>query len=86
MAQHLRAHADEIAALESAENGKTVSIARQFDVEMCIASFDYFGSLIGQLPRDAMDLGALWSQSFLEPYGVVAGVIPFNWPPIHFGS
>lgn len=82
----LREHADELASIESAENGKPVTIARQYDVEMCIASFEYFGGLIGNIPRESHDLGALWSQGFLEPYGVVAGVIPFNWPPIHFGA
>jgi acyl-CoA reductase-like NAD-dependent aldehyde dehydrogenase len=85
-ARLLRAHADEIAALESAENGKPVSVARNYDVEMCIASFEYFGALIGNLPREFHDLGALVSQGYLEPYGVVGGVIPFNWPPIHFGA
>ena len=86
VADVLRAHADELAALESAETGKPVSVARQFDLEMCINSFDYFGGLIGSMPRESHDLGAIVSQGFLEPYGVVAGIIPFNWPPIHFGG
>ncbi|WP_019937888.1 aldehyde dehydrogenase [Bordetella sp. FB-8] len=82
----LRDHADDLARLESAENGKPVSVARDFDIEMCIASFEYFGALIGSLPQESHDLGPLLSQAFLEPYGVIAGIIPFNWPPIHFGA
>lgn len=86
VADHLRAHADEIAALETSEMGKPFAQARFMDVEACIGSFAYFGALIDKLPHNVVDLGSLLSTEHLEPYGVVAGIIPFNWPPIHFGG
>jgi len=82
-ARVLREHADEIARIESEENGKPYTQARQFDVEFCIASFEMFGGLIAAIPSEAQEFGSVVGISTLEPYGVIAGIIPFNWPPIH---
>ncbi|CAM3333661.1 aldehyde dehydrogenase [Mycobacterium intermedium] len=83
IADVIRANADEIAALESLEMGKPVSQARQFDVEAAIEIFEYFGSLVEALPSHARDYGNVFDVTTLEPYGVIAGIVPFNWPPIH---
>ena len=82
-AEVIRAHADEIAALESLEMGKPITPARQFDVEAAISIFDYFGSLVEVLPSQARDYGPVFDVTTLEPFGVIAGIVPFNWPPIH---
>jgi len=79
-------HADEIAALESLENGKPISQARQFDLAFLVGAFRYFGSLIDKLPGEFHDQGSIYSAVVLEPLGVVGGIIPFNWPPIHTGA
>jgi acyl-CoA reductase-like NAD-dependent aldehyde dehydrogenase len=78
----LREHTDELARLECRENGKPL-LQAFIDVEMCVSSFEYFGGLIGNLPERFIDLGAIHCDVWLEPYGVVAGILPFNWPPIH---
>jgi acyl-CoA reductase-like NAD-dependent aldehyde dehydrogenase len=83
VADVIAAHADEIAALESLEMGKPVTQARQFDVETAITIFEYFASMIEVLPSQARDYGAVFDVTTLEPYGVIAGIVPFNWPPIH---
>jgi acyl-CoA reductase-like NAD-dependent aldehyde dehydrogenase len=83
VAEIIRAHADEIAALESLEMGKPITQARQFDVEAAIAIFDYFASAVEAMPSQARDYGPVLDVSTLEPYGVIAGIVPFNWPPIH---
>jgi betaine-aldehyde dehydrogenase len=83
IAQVIRAHADEIAALESLEMGKPITQAREFDVEAAIAIFEYFASAVESLPSQARDYGPVLDVTTLEPYGVVAGIVPFNWPPIH---
>ena len=83
VAEVIRAHADEIAALESLEMGKPVTQARQFDVEAAISIFEYFGSMVEVLPSQARDYGPVFDVTTLEPYGVIAGIVPFNWPPIH---
>ena len=84
--KHLETHAQELAELVSLENGKPVRDALQFDVASLTASFGYFGALAGKLAGDYVDLGFVTSATIREPFGVVAGIIPFNWPPIHTGA
>ena len=83
VADVIRAHADEIAALESLEMGKPITQARHFDVEAAISIFDYFGSMVEVLPSQARDYGPVFDMTTLEPFGVIGGIVPFNWPPIH---
>lgn len=82
----LRQHADEIARLETLENGKPFTQSRPFDVENLIGAFEFFGGLADKLHGEFVDQGHIHSTILHEPYGVVGGVIPFNWPPIHTGS
>jgi acyl-CoA reductase-like NAD-dependent aldehyde dehydrogenase len=82
-ARCIRHHADELALLETLEMGKPYSQARRFDVEFCISSFEFYAGLADKLPGAAFDLGPVFAHTVHEPYGVVAGIIPFNWPPIH---
>lgn len=83
IAQTIRDHADEIAEIESREVGKPFTQARRFDVEFCIAVFEFFAGLSEDLPSSSRRSGPLYDVTSLMPYGVVAGIIPFNWPPIH---
>lgn len=85
-ADRLEAHSDELSRLLSLENGKPVSQAREGDVPVVIAVYRYFASLIDKLPLEAYDQGALYATVLREPFGVVAAILPFNWPPIHFGG
>jgi acyl-CoA reductase-like NAD-dependent aldehyde dehydrogenase len=79
----IRAHADELAMLESREMGKPIVQAREFDIEAAISIFEYFGSMVEALPNQARDYGPVLDVTTLEPYGVIAAIVPFNWPPIH---
>lgn len=85
-ADHLDKHLDELAALESLENGKPISQARLLDLPFLVGAFRYFGSLVDKLPSEFHDQGAVYASVVLEPLGVVGGIIPFNWPPIHTGA
>ena len=79
----IRQHADELALLESREMGKPFNQARPFDVEFCIDSFAFYGGLADKLPGESFDLGPVLGIAMPEPFGVIGGIIPFNWPPIH---
>ncbi|KEF57033.1 uncharacterized protein A1O9_07223 [Exophiala aquamarina CBS 119918] len=85
-ADHLAAHSEELALLLSMENGKPVTQARQADVSFIVNVYRFFGSLIDKLPSELYDQGSIYSSIVHEPYGVVAGILPFNWPPIHCGG
>lgn len=79
----IREHADELATLETLEMGKPFHQSRLFDLEMCANSFEFFGGLADKLPGEFFDLGPVAAHTVHEPFGVVGGIIPFNWPPIH---
>lgn len=79
VADRLAEHDEELCQLLSMENGKPVSQAREGDVLFVIGIFRYFASLIDKLPDEMYDQGSIYACVFREPYGVVAGIIPFNW-------
>ncbi|GAA5044692.1 acyl-CoA reductase-like NAD-dependent aldehyde dehydrogenase [Thermocatellispora tengchongensis] len=83
IARAVREHADEIARLETSDNGKPFSQSREFDLEACVAIFELFAGLCEALPGAVRDAGTTLDVTTLEPYGVVAAIVPFNWPPLH---
>ena len=58
-------HADELALLESRENGKPVADARSNDINFLIGVFRFFGSLVDKLPTDFYDKGAIYTSTYL---------------------
>jgi acyl-CoA reductase-like NAD-dependent aldehyde dehydrogenase len=67
----LAEHADELALLESRENGKPVADARSNDINFLIGVFRFFGSLVDKLPTDFYDKGAIYTSTYLEPLTVM---------------
>ncbi|ORA53120.1 aldehyde dehydrogenase [Mycolicibacterium chubuense] len=86
VADRIRAHADELAELVSRENGKPRRDALANDVSFSSNCFDYFAGLGDSLPGEIIDQGPIETRVVYEPYGVVAAILPFNWPPIHFAK
>jgi acyl-CoA reductase-like NAD-dependent aldehyde dehydrogenase len=85
-AQQLANHAVELATMLSRENGKPIRDALAFDINSLIDAFRYFGNLTDKVASETLDFGDTYSMTVREPFGVVAGIIPFNWPPIHTGA
>ncbi|MDN3029373.1 aldehyde dehydrogenase family protein [Streptomyces sp. S.PB5] len=83
VAQVIREHADEIAALESSDNGKPFTQARQFDLEGAVTIFEMFAGLCEAMPGQVRDAGSMLDVTVREPFGVVGAIVPFNWPPLH---
>ncbi|MBB5162335.1 aldehyde dehydrogenase [Mycobacterium sp. AZCC_0083] len=86
VAAHIRSHADELAELVSRENGKPKRDALANDVAFSSNCFDFFAGLGDTLPGEIIDQGPIETRVIYEPYGVVACILPFNWPPIHFAK
>jgi acyl-CoA reductase-like NAD-dependent aldehyde dehydrogenase len=82
VAATIRAHAEELAELEAREVGKPRRDALRFDVSYCTAGFDYYAGLGETLHGEIIDQGPIEARVIYEPYGVVAAILPFNWPPI----
>ena len=86
VAARIREHVDELAELEAREVGKPRRDAQRFDISYSHAALDYFGGLADTLHGEIVDQGPIEARVVLEPYGVVAAILPFNWPPIHFSK
>ncbi|CAN7359718.1 aldehyde dehydrogenase family protein [Microbacterium sp. LjRoot45] len=86
VADRIREHADELATLEAREVGKPKRDAGRFDVSFSHAAFEYFAGLADTLHGELLDQGPIEARIIPEPYGVVAAILPFNWPPIHFAK
>ena len=79
----IRQHAKELADLESANIGKTLKQSSFIDVPTAADCFEYFGSLEA-LAKDRQNAVAdpVKSVTAFEPIGVVACIIPWNYPLI----
>ena len=84
VAARIRDNAEELGELEAREVGKPMRDALRFDVSFSSAGFDYYAGLADTLHGDLIDQGPIEARVTYEPYGVVAAILPFNWPPIHF--
>jgi lactaldehyde dehydrogenase / glycolaldehyde dehydrogenase len=85
IAAAIRAEAEDLARLIVAEQGKTITEARG-EVEGTAGFFDYFAGFeraqVGTMWASDEPGEQLWIKSV--PYGVVAGIIPWNFPAALF--
>ena len=83
IADRIHAHRDELIDLETWENGKPrVQSAR--DVINAERTFRFYAAAADKFYGQALvDSRDEVRKTVFEPYGVVAAVIPWNWPPMH---
>ncbi len=86
VAARFRAHAEELGELCAREVGKPRRDALRVDVVSSYTSFDYYAGIADTVPGHIVDQGPIEARVAYEPYGVVAAILPFNWPPIHFSK
>jgi len=81
-------HADELAALESAENGVPIDIVRRFSVAAMARNVAYFASWIDKMGGRVVPLTSSGAFDYVvpEPYGVVAILTAYNTPSLFLGS
>ena len=83
LADLLESHTDEFAELESLDNGKPVSVARVADVPLAVDLFRYMAGWATKTLGSTIPLSAghdFHSYTVREPIGVVAQIIPWNFP------
>lgn len=81
LADLVEKNADELARLESLDNGKPVSIARNVDVAKTIACYRYFGGWADKVQGKTIPIdGNFFCYTRHEPVGVVGQIIPWNYP------
>ncbi|MDS0477066.1 aldehyde dehydrogenase family protein [Natrinema sp. 1APR25-10V2] len=79
IADTIETHADELAQLETLDNGKPVSEAAA-DVQGAAEQFRYFAGIVRENPGETMTDSQRQAQVIKEPYGVVGQIIPWNFP------
>ncbi|MGE8066202.1 aldehyde dehydrogenase family protein [Pseudomonas sp. NPDC089569] len=79
-AEGIRANAERLAVIETLDNGKTLKEA-QSDVRSAARLFEYYAGAADKLHGETIPLGPDYvSSTHLEPVGVTAHVIPWNYP------
>jgi aldehyde dehydrogenase (NAD+) len=81
LADLIEAHADELASLESLDNGKPVAVAKAVDVAATVACYRYFAGWADKIQGKTIPIdGDYFCYTRHEPVGVVGQIIPWNFP------
>src|ERR1700678_3124233 len=80
-------HTDELAQLESLDNGKPFGVAQAADVPLAAALFHYMAGWATKIEGNTIDISVPYmpganfhSYTLREPLGVVGQIIPWNFP------
>ena len=80
IAQTLRDRAEELATLESRDNGKPLKQART-DVQVAARYFEFFAGIADKIMGHTIPLGpGFLDYTIREPIGVSAQIVPWNYP------
>jgi aldehyde dehydrogenase (NAD+) len=81
LADLIEKHADELAELESLDNGKPVSVAKAADLPLVIACYRYYAGWADKVQGKTIPIqGNYFCYTRHEPVGVVGQIIPWNFP------
>jgi len=84
IARKIEEHADELALLESYDNGKAVAHAKMIDVPASVDVFRYMSGWCSKLGGKTMPISADGQQyhayTLSQPVGVVGAIVPWNYP------
>ena len=79
-------HADEIARLETLDNGKPIFESRLVDIPMVVNTFQYFAGWATKIAGETLPVNpAFFTYTLREPIGVIGAIIPWNFPMIMTG-
>lgn len=88
IADKLEAHIDELAELETLDQGKPLYVGRWAEIPGAIAQFRFFGGLANQIEGKSIPSSIgyappgkeVFAYTRREPVGVVAAIVPWNSP------
>ncbi len=81
LADLMEKHADELARLESLDNGKPYSVAKAADIPLSIACYRYYAGWADKIQGKTIPVGGnYFTYTRHEPVGVVGQIIPWNFP------
>jgi acyl-CoA reductase-like NAD-dependent aldehyde dehydrogenase len=82
LADLIEQNADELALLETLDNGKPIKYARSIDVPQAADHFRYFAGWATKLEGNTIPVSIpnMFTYTLREPLGVVGQIIPWNFP------
>jgi aldehyde dehydrogenase (NAD+) len=81
LADAIEANIDELAALESLDNGKPFAIARAADLPLTVKAYRYYAGWADKIHGKTIPIeGNYFCYTRHEPVGVVGQIIPWNFP------
>jgi aldehyde dehydrogenase (NAD+) len=81
IADGIEARADELARLETLDNGKPLKEARRFDIQQSVDAFRYYAGWADKLEGEVIPLPyPVLNYTRREPLGVIGAIIPWNFP------
>ncbi len=81
LADLIEQHAEQLARLETLDNGKPLSIAKAVDVTKTIACYRYFAGWADKVQGKTIPIdGDFFCYTRHEPVGVIGQIIPWNYP------
>lgn len=88
IADKLDAHIDELAELETLDQGKPLLVGRWAEIPGAIAQFRFFGGLANQIEGKSIPTSVnyqppgkdVFAYTLREPVGVVGAIVPWNSP------
>jgi phenylacetaldehyde dehydrogenase len=85
LADKMEERAEDLALLESLDNGKPLSVARVADIPLSIDNLRYMAGWATKIAVQSINMGpGFHSYTRREPIGVVGQIIPWNFPLLMF--
>lgn len=81
VAELIRNKTDELALLDAIDAGKPLKDNKYGDIPLCIRIFEYYAGVPDKFAGKTFPSEkGMFNFSVREPYGVVAGIVPWNYP------
>jgi betaine-aldehyde dehydrogenase len=81
LSQLIEAKTDELAALETADNGKPIKESTYVDLPQVAENFEYFAGWATKIEGETIPVpGQMFNYTLREPVGVCGQIIPWNFP------
>ena len=77
----LEKYQDELAALETLDNGKPIQDSKSVDIPSTIECFQYYAGWANKIYGETIPVdGSYFNYTLREPVGVVGAIVPWNFP------
>jgi acyl-CoA reductase-like NAD-dependent aldehyde dehydrogenase len=81
LSQLIEARSGELAALETADNGKPIRESQYVDLPQVVENFEYFAGWATKIEGETIPVpGQMFNYTLREPVGVCGQIIPWNFP------